>query len=174
MSAPYLHLIDRSRTIYQRTDVTPIFADPGAFAALTEDLARPYLGAAIGQVAGLDALGFIVGTALALRLGAGFVPIRKGGKLPVAHDRESATDYSGTTKLLELRTGAFAPGTRILLADEWVDTGAQARAAIALLERAGGVVIGIVAIGFRRNERTADLLARYQCHGVWPEPGGSA
>jgi adenine phosphoribosyltransferase len=169
MPAPYLHLIDRSRTVYKRTDVTPIFADPAAFAALIEDLAQPYLGAAIGQVAGLDALGFVVGTALALRLGAGFVPIRKGGKLPVAHDREAVTDYSGTAKILELREGAFAPGTRVLLADEWVDTGAQARAAIALLERAGGVVVGIVAIGFRRNERTADLLARYQCHGVWPE-----
>jgi adenine phosphoribosyltransferase len=169
MPTPYLHLIDRSRTVYKRTDVTPIFADPAAFASLIEDLAGPYLGLGISQVAGLDALGFIVGTALALRLGAGFVPIRKGGKLPVAHDRESVTDYSGTTKLLELRSGAFPPGARVLLADEWVDTGAQARAAIALIGRAGGVVVGIAAIGFRRNERTADLLARHLCHSVWPE-----
>lgn len=169
MPPPYLPLIDRSRTVYKRSDVTPIFADPPAFAALVEDLARPYLDLAIGQVAGLDALGFIVGTALALRLGAGFVPIRKGGKLPVARDQEPVTDYSGVAKILELRQRPFAPGTRVLLTDEWVETGAQARAAIALLERAGGVVVGIAAVGFRRNERTEALFARYRCHGVWPE-----
>ena len=165
----YLSLIDRSRTIYKRSDVTPIFAQPAAFAALVEDLVKPYRDERIDIVAGLDAMGFIVGTALALKLGAGFVPVRKGGKLPVAHDRELTTDYSGTVKTLELRTGAFAPGKRVLLADEWIETGAQARAAIALIERAGGVVVGIVAIGFRNNEKTAALWARYRCHGVWPE-----
>jgi len=165
----YLSLVDRSRTIYKRSDVTPIFAQPAAFAKLVEDLAQPYLGERVQQVAGLDALGFIVGTALALKLGAGFVPIRKGGKLPVAHDRETTTDYSGNAKTLELRTGAFASGTRVLLVDEWIETGAQARAAIALIERAGGVVVGIAAICLRKNERTAELVMRYRCHSVWPE-----
>jgi len=165
----YLSLVDRSRTIYKRSDVTPIFAQPAAFAKLVEDLAQPYLGERVEQVAGLDALGFIVGTALALKLGAGFVPIRKGGKLPVAHDRETTTDYSGNAKTLELRTGAFASGTRVLLVDEWIETGAQARAAIALIERAGGVVVGIAAICLRKNERTAELVTRYRCHSVWPE-----
>ena len=165
----YLPLIDRSRTVYKRSDVTPIFAQPQAFAKLVEDLVRPYASERVDQVAGLDAMGFIVGTALALKLGAGFVPIRKGGKLPVAHDRETTTDYSGTVKTLELRQGAFAPGSRVLLADEWIETGSQARAAIALIERAGGVVVGIVAIGFRKNDKTAGLWARYRCHGVWPE-----
>ncbi|MBC7367208.1 MAG: adenine phosphoribosyltransferase [Undibacterium sp.] len=165
----YIPLIDRSRTIYKRSDVTPIFAQPAAFAKLADDLAQPFLGERVQQVAGLDALGFIVGTALALKLGAGFVPIRKGGKLPVAHDRETTTDYSGKEKTLELRAGAFPAGTRVLLVDEWIETGAQARAAIALIERAGGVVVGIAAIGFRKNDRTADLFARYRCHSVWPE-----
>jgi adenine phosphoribosyltransferase len=165
----YLPLIDRSRTLYKRSDVTPIFAQPTAFAKLVEDLARPYAGERVDQVAGLDAMGFIVGTALALKLGAGFVPIRKGGKLPVLHDEETTTDYSGTAKTLELRRGAFAAGSRVLLADEWIETGSQARAAIALIERAGGVVVGIVAIGFRKNEKTAELWERYRCHGVWPE-----
>jgi len=165
----YLPLIDRRRTIYKRSDVTPIFAEPAAFAALVGDLAQPFAGAGVQIVAGLDALGFIVGTAVALKLGAGFVPIRKGGKLPIAHDRETAVDYQGKEKTLELRTGAFAPGTRVLLADEWIETGAQVRAALALIARAGGTVVGIVAIGFRKNERTADLWARYKCHSVWPE-----
>jgi len=167
-SPRYLALIDRSRTQYKRTDVTPIFADREAFAAMTEDLAAPFLDQNIAQVAGLDALGFIVGTALALRLGAGFIPIRKGGKLPVDHDRQEVTDYSGAPKILELRAAPFAAGTRILLADEWIETGAQVRAAIALLERAGGVVAGIATIGLRRNEKTAALLQKYRCHGLWP------
>lgn len=165
----YLPLIDRSRTLYKRSDVTPIFAQPLAFARLVDDLVRPYAQEKVDQVAGLDAMGFIVGTALALKLNAGFVPIRKGGKLPVLHDRETTTDYSGTTKILELRRGAFGVGSRVLLADEWIETGSQARAAIALIERAGGIVVGIVAIGFRKNEKTAELWTRYRCHGVWPE-----
>jgi adenine phosphoribosyltransferase len=97
------------------------------------------------------------------------LPIRKGGKLPVLHDRESAVDYQGKEKVLELRLNPFAAGTRLLLADDWIETGAQARAAIALIERAGGVIVGIAAVGFRRNERTSGLWANYRCHGVWPE-----
>lgn len=165
----YLPLIDRSRTRYKRSDVTPIFAHPAAFARLIDDLAQPFATARVAQVAGLDALGFVVGTALALRLGAGFIPIRKGGKLPVDADSETATDYTGAVKTLELRRAPFAPGTRVLLADEWIETGAQARAALALLERAGAEIVGLAAIGFRRNDRTASLWSRYRCHSVWPE-----
>jgi adenine phosphoribosyltransferase len=117
-------------------------------------------------VAGLDALGFILGTALALKLGAGFIPIRKGGKLPVARDQERVTDYSGQEKILELRTNPFPAGTRVLLADEWVDTGAQANAAVALLERAGAVVVGIAAVTIRDNPATAALRQKYFCHSV--------
>jgi adenine phosphoribosyltransferase len=106
---------------------------------------------------------------MALKLEAGFLPIRKGGKLPVLHDRESAVDYQGKEKVLELRLNPFPAGTRVLLADDWIETGAQARAAIALIERAGGVIVGIAAVGFRRNERTAGLWANHRCHGVWPE-----
>ena len=162
----YQGLIDRSRTIYRRSDVTPIFAHPAAFAALVEDLVRPFVDAQVGQVAGLDALGFILGTAVALRLKAGFIPVRKGGKLPVAHDSETVTDYSGKAKTLELRTNPFPPGTKVLLVDEWVDTGAQAKAAIALIERAGGVVVGIASVTIRENPGTAELKAKYRCHSV--------
>jgi len=165
----YLPLIDCSRTIYKRSDVTPIFAQPPAFAKLVEDLVRPFAQERVDQVVGLDAMGFIVGTALALKLGRDWCRSAKAGKLPVPHDEETTTDYSGTTKTLELRQGAFTPGSRVLLADEWIETGSQARAAIALIERAGGVVVGIVAIGFRKNDKTAGLWAQYRCHGVWPE-----
>jgi adenine phosphoribosyltransferase len=162
----YQGLIDRSRTIYRRSDVTPIFAHPAAFAALVDDLVRPFADSQVEQVAGLDALGFILGTAIALRLGAGFIPIRKGGKLPVAHDSETVTDYSGKAKTLELRLQPFPAGTKVLLVDEWVDTGAQAKAAIALIERAGGVVVGIATVTMRDNPGTAELKQKYPCHSV--------
>lgn len=167
----YLSLIDRSKLHYKRSDVTPIFADPSAFSALVDDLLNPWreTHTRIDRVVGTDALGFIVGTALALRLGVGFVPLRKGGKLPVKHERVSFQDYSGTEKTFELRANPWPNGTAVLLSDEWIETGATARAAVELIERTGGVVVGITAIAFRKNERTASLWNRYRCHGVWPE-----
>ncbi len=172
-SVDYLSLIDRSKLHYKRSDVTPIFAEPAAFAALIDDLVRPWRELAAGErverVVGTDALGFVVGTALALKLGVGFVPVRKGGKLPVKHERVAFRDYSGGEKAFELRADPWPAGTRVLLSDEWIETGATARAAVELIERAGGVVVGIVAIAFRKNEQTAPLWAKYRCHGVWPE-----
>jgi len=165
----YLSLIDRSKLHYKRSDVTPIFAEPAAFAALVEDLLAPFRDAGVQRVVGTDALGFVVGTALALRLGVGFVPVRKGGKLPVRNERVAFKDYSGAEKVFELRANPWPAGTRVLLADEWIETGATAKAAVTLIEQAGGVIVGIAAIAFRKNERTAELWAKYRCHGVWPE-----
>lgn len=165
----YLSLIDRSKLHYKRSDVTPIFAEPAAFASLVDDLLAPYRDAGVQCVVGTDALGFIIGTALALKLGVGFVPVRKGGKLPVKNERVSFKDYSGTEKVFELRAQPWPSGTRVLLTDEWIETGATARAAVQLIERTGGVVVGIAAIAFRKNEKTAPLWATYHCHGVWPE-----
>jgi adenine phosphoribosyltransferase len=167
----YLRLIDRSKLHYKRSDVTPIFAEPAAFRALVDDLIAPWADAqpSVERVVGTDALGFILGTALALKLGVGFVPVRKGGKLPVKNERVAYRDYSGTEKIFELRADPWRRGTRVLLVDDWIETGATAKAATELIERAGGVVAGIAAIAFRKNEKTADLWAKYRCHGVWPE-----
>jgi adenine phosphoribosyltransferase len=165
----YLRLIDRSKLHYKRSDVTPIFAEPAAFAALVDDVLRPWAGEKVERVVGTDALGFILGTALALKLGVGFVPVRKGGKLPVKNERAAYRDYSGVEKTFELRADPWPPGTRVLLVDDWIETGATAKAAVELIERAGGVVAGIAAIAFRKNEKTAELWEKYRCHGVWPE-----
>lgn len=173
MGVDYLSLIDRSKLHYKRSDVTPIFAEPAAFGTLVDDMLAPWRGLGedekVQRVVGTDALGFIVGTAIALKLGVGFVPVRKGGKLPVKNERVSFRDYSGAEKIFELRAQPWPAGTRVLLTDEWIETGATASAAVELIERAGGVVAGIAAIAFRKNERTAPLWAKYRCHGVWPE-----
>ena len=117
-------------------------------------------------VAGIDALGFILGTALALHWQVGFAAIRKGGKLPGAADRADFVDYTGQPKTLELRAGLLTAGMRIVVADEWIETGAQARAAAALVERQGGLVAGIAAIHIDINDFTRPLLAHYNCQAL--------
>lgn len=167
-SRPYLALIDRD-TSGNRCDVTPLFADCAAFSALVDDLAALVEPLAFDVVVGIDALGFILGAALALRMQRGFVPIRKGGKLPVAVDSVECVDYTGQRKTLELRRDALKSGTRVLLVDEWIETGAQAQAAIQLIEGQGGVIAGIASLHIDGNEQTEQLRARYLCVQVAPD-----
>ena len=157
----YLALIDR-KTSGNRCDVTPLFADYVAFSALVEPLA-------FEVVVGIDALGFILGAVLALRTHVGFVPVRKGGKLPGAVDSAECVDYTGQPKTLELRRDALEPGTRVLLVDEWIETGAQAQAAIQLIEGQGGIIAGIASLHVDDNEQTEPLRARYPCVQAAPD-----
>jgi adenine phosphoribosyltransferase len=164
----YLGLIDVN-TSGRRNDVTPLFADAAAFSELITDLAAPFAPAKIDLVAGIDALGFILAAAIAVHFGKGLVPIRKGGKLPVQVDRQEFMDYTGESKSLELRSGSLQPGTRVLLVDEWIETGAQIMSAIKLIERQGGIVVGIAAINIDLNDKTRSILEKYPCHTVWVE-----
>lgn len=162
----YLQLID-TNTSGPRCDVTPLFANPLAFAQLIHDLIAPFDSAAVDYVAGIDALGFILGTAMAVRLEKGFIPIRKQGKLPVAAIHREFVDYTGHTKALELGKGCIPGGARILIADEWIETGAQMQAAVDLIEQEKGIVVGIAAINIDSNPLSDRLRARYKCHAVW-------
>jgi len=164
----YLELID-TKTKGRRYDVTPLFGSFPAFSALVEDLAQPFTGGQVDQVAGIDALGFILGVAMAIRLEVGFIPVRKGGKLPVESDTASFVDYTGLSKLLELRRGAVRAGIHVLIVDEWVETGGQVKTAIDLLEKQGGIVMGIAAINIDDNPSTRVLREKYKCHTVWHE-----
>ncbi len=162
----YLRLID-THTSGPRYDITPLFADYAALTALAADLAAPFVAEKIDFVAGIDALGFIIGTAVALHLQKGFLPVRKGGKLPVPANTVDFTNYAGEERFLELRTSALKPGSRVLLVDEWIDTGAQVAAAAELIEQQGGVIAGIASINMDFNEQTRLLQERYTCHIVW-------
>lgn len=163
--ADYLQLIDHT-TGGSRCDVTPLFADHVAFSALVSDIGEHFGEEAFDVVVGIDSLGFILGTAVALHAGKGFVPVRKGGKLPGMTDETSFVDYSKQLKSLELRHGAFAPGTRVLLVDEWIETGAQVNAAIELIERQGGIITGIATISMDENEATRALRKKYDCYAT--------
>jgi adenine phosphoribosyltransferase len=167
MSPDYLARIDTSGR--GRYDVTPLFADACAFASLITDLLALTQPLSFEIVAGIDALGFILGSALALRAGTGFIPIRKEGKLPVPTDRAEFVDYTGMQKALELRRDAVLPGQRVLVVDEWIETGAQVSAAVQLIERHGGIIAGVASIHIDANERTRLLTERYPCIEVWPD-----
>jgi adenine phosphoribosyltransferase len=136
---------------------------------LVSDLSEPFISAAIDYVAGIDALGFVLGTALALHLNRGFIPIRKRGKLPVVAAVVEFVDYTGEKKALELRRGILRPGDRVLLVDEWIETGAQMQAAIDLIEQEGGVIAGVATINIDNNPIAVRLCEKYRCWPIWSD-----
>ena len=131
-------------------DITPLLADPRAFAHVIDRLAEPFVGQAITKVVGIEARGFVVAAPVAHRLGAGFVPARKPGKLPGATVAEEYALEYGTDRL-ELHTDAIAEGERVLVVDDVIATGGTAAAAARLVESLGGEVVGlafVIELGF--------------------------
>jgi adenine phosphoribosyltransferase len=121
-------------------DITPMLAHPEAFRAVVDRMAEAFAGRSIETVAAAEARGFIFGAPLALALGAGFVPIRKPGKLPYA---TLALEYQleyGSDRL-EVHTDAMGPGRRILLLDDVLATGGTMRACCDLVRQAGAEVV---------------------------------
>ncbi len=121
-------------------DITPLLADGPAFAAVIDALAGVY--GPVDKVAGIEARGFVLAAPVACRLGAGFVPIRKKGKLPgVTYAQEYDLEYGTAT--VEVLTDAFEPSERVLVIDDVLATGGTARAAAELVQRAGAEVAGL-------------------------------
>lgn len=125
----------------QFRDVTTLMADPAAFSFTVEALAAPWKGANIRHVAGIEARGFIFGAPVAHMLGAGFVPVRKKGKLPHTTLAESYALEYGTDEV-EIHEDDIDAGERVLLIDDLIATGGTAAAAIRLLERVGADIAG--------------------------------
>ena len=144
-------------------DPTSIYINGEAFHDLLDDLIADLETVTCDVVGGLDAMGFVLGSALATRLGVGFLPIRKAGKLCVDTDSVSFSNYSGRTQNMEMRKPAFAAGTKVLLVDQWIETGGTMDGAIRLVQRQGGKVAGLVAIAMEDNEKTASYRRRFPC-----------
>ena len=151
-------------------DPSTLYVNAATFRAVVDDLVAPFDPAGIDVVAGFDAMGFVLGSAIAVRLGKGFLTLRKAGKLPVESDTVQFVNYSGRTQEMEMRTPAFRPGTRVLLVDQWVETGGTMDAGIRLVERQGGVVAGIATVCIEESERTRVFRGRYRCSTSVP-PG---
>jgi adenine phosphoribosyltransferase len=123
-------------------DITTLLNDADGFRDMIGALAAPYRDKAVEQVVGIESRGFILGAAVANELGAGFVPIRKPGKLPSKSHREDyALEYG--TDSLEIHQDAVKTGQRVLVVDDVLATGGTARAAAGLVRRAGGDLIGM-------------------------------
>ena len=144
-------------------DPTSIYINGKAYHDLLDDLCADLNADDIDVVAGLDAMGFVLAAGIAARIGKGFLPIRKTGKLCVDTNRVEFSNYSGRTQGMEIRQPAFAPGAGVLLVDQWVETGGTMDGAIRLVERQGGKVAGIVAIAIETNERTAAYRRDHLC-----------
>ncbi len=122
-------------------DITTLLADPAGFAAAVDLLVAPFQDAGVELVVGVEARGFVFSAPVAYALDAGLVPIRKPGKLPSAIDSVTyELEYGGGT--LEIHADAIPRGSRCLIVDDVLATGGTARAAIELVERQGGEVVG--------------------------------
>jgi adenine phosphoribosyltransferase len=131
-------------------DITPLLADPELLRRATDAMAAPFAAADVRYVVGVESRGFILGAPVALALGAGFIPVRKPGKLPY---RTTAAEYAleyGTDRL-EMHADAHGPDARVLVVDDVLATGGTAAATCRLVESLGGIVIGcsfLIALSF--------------------------
>ncbi len=149
-------------------DITPLLGDADGFGQAIEELAEPFKDEGIERVVGVEARGFILAAAVAYRLNAGFVPVRKAGKLPWAVAREEYELEYGTDKL-EIHRDAIHPAERILVIDDVLAMGGTASATARLIETLGGAIIGlgflieITALGGRAllTDYRVESLARY-------------
>ena len=123
-------------------DITPLLANQDAFAAAIDALCAGFTDAGIEYVAAIEARGFIFGAAVAQSLGAGFVPIRKKGKLPYKTERISYDSEYGTDTL-ELHSDAIEKGAKVLMVDDLLATGGTMATACKLIERTGGKIAAI-------------------------------
>ena len=126
-------------------DITPLLADEIAFSSVIDDIVVHFGRGNVDKVVGIEARGFILASPVAYHFGAGFVPVRKAGKLPYQVEAEEyALEYGTAT--LELHADAVAPGERVLIVDDVLATGGTARAGARLVERLGGKVVGIATL----------------------------
>jgi adenine phosphoribosyltransferase len=123
-------------------DITPLLAAPDVFSGTVDALAAPFESERIDKVVGVEARGFVFAAPVAYRHGAGFVPVRKPGKLPWEIEREEYELEYGTD-LLEVHRDAVHPGEQVLIVDDVIATGGTAAASARLVERLGGVVVGL-------------------------------
>ncbi|MEU8360552.1 adenine phosphoribosyltransferase [Nonomuraea sp. NPDC048882] len=143
-------------------DITPLLADPVVMAAVVDELAGLHQ---VDKIVGIEARGFILAAPVAYRAGAGFVPVRKKGKLPAATLEESYDlEYGSAT--IEVHRDAFTPGDRVLIVDDVLATGGTAKAAVELVERAGATVAGLAVLMELAFLKGRDRLTGVDLHSL--------
>jgi adenine phosphoribosyltransferase len=148
-------------------DVTTLLRDPAGFRLAIDTLSAPYRDKGISLIVGIESRGFILGAAVADRIGAGFVPVRKVGKLPAEKIR-ATYDLEYGTDSLEMHRDAISPGQSVLVVDDLLATGGTARATVDLVRQLGGDVRGVaflielVALNGRARLEGANVMAVLQ------------
>lgn len=146
-------------------DITPLLADAGALVQAIDALRQPFVGQGIDMVAAVEARGFIFGAAVARALNAGFVPIRKKGKLPFEiHSVSYGLEYG--TDVVEVHTDAVLPGAKVLMVDDLLATGGTMAAACELIEKLGGKIAGLTFLIELAGLKGRGLLKKYDIHSV--------
>jgi len=149
------------RFVNGHADVWRLFDDADMLQRLVDELVRPFRGDAT-KVAGIESRGFILGTAAALALRVGFVPIRKeaglfpGEKVVV----QAGRDYRGNQPTLRMQRAAVRPGDAVVLVDDWIETGSQALAAKQLIEDCGATLVGVTTVVTQATDAILDSLGR--------------
>ena len=123
-------------------DITPLLRDPQALRAAVEAMSEPWRDRQVDLVAAMEARGFMFGAAMAVRLGAGFVPVRKEGKLPW-RTRQVRYTLEYREDVLHIHDDAIGAGQRVLVVDDVIATGGTAAAVVELVEQLGGTVVGV-------------------------------
>jgi len=146
-------------------DITPLLREPAALKAAIEGMVAPWRDSKVDLVAAMEARGFMFGGAMAMLLGAGFVPVRKEGKLP----RETVSvDYvlEYRDDVLHVHADAVEPGQRVLVVDDVIATGGTAAAVVKLIERLGGTVVGAQFLVELSDLAGRDLLRDHPVHSL--------
>ncbi|MBC8379590.1 MAG: adenine phosphoribosyltransferase [Planctomycetes bacterium] len=146
-------------------DITPLLSNPQALAEAIDRLAEPFKDKEIDVVAAVEARGFIFGSAIAKALNAGFVPIRKKGKLPFdTHSVSYGLEYG--KDVVEVHTDAVQPGTQVLMADDLLATGGTMGAACELIEKLGGHIVGLTFLIELSDLNGRKKFSNYDIHTV--------
>lgn len=157
---------DYMRFGYGRSDLTLLYGNPELLKEVGCDFAAPFLDKKITKVLALDAQGFALGALTAFHLNAGLVFVRKGGKIAWDTHSIEVIDYSKKPKTLEIAVGSVTAADRVLIVDDWSETGGQLRGAISLAEQAGATVIGAAAINMDDKVLNDPTLNKYLLHYV--------
>jgi len=146
-------------------DITTLLKDARAFSAIADELTARYKGQRIDKVVGIESRGFIYGGTLAQRLNAGFVPVRKPGKLPAdSFEVKYSLEYGSNS--LAIHRDAIGKGERVLIVDDLLATGGTAAATVTLVRQLGGEVIGLDFLVELRGLKGRDKLAGYPVHST--------
>jgi adenine phosphoribosyltransferase len=146
-------------------DITPLLRDPDALGEAVERMCQSWERRGVQLVAAMEARGFMFGAAMAIRLGAGFVPVRKAGKLPW-RTRSVAYTLEYREDVLHVHEDAIAAGQRVLVVDDVIATGGTAKAVVDLVEQLGGVVVGVQFLIELADLQGRELLEGHEVQAV--------